>query len=188
MTIHRLIQTFESASPEQVKAGRTWYPKARVRAKRMARKHGYTPTVTAGVIAVLSPNCRWERNIKDAETVLDAVNRGIRPSRTVVTAYNRNKAKAFKVARGRVELISGPKVTAFWHALSGDDDSIVIDSHAINAYLGQKASGKKTPSLPLVREVTSAYLTAAACVGESPCTFQAAVWIMERGIGRGGSK
>ncbi len=179
MSIHRLYGFYHGASRAQLNLGRTWYPRARVAAWGIAYRYNVEKEVVAGVIAVLSPNCKWERNLVDAQRVLSAVEDGTPAKEVSVTAYGRNKAKAFKIAKtGDLSVISGPKVQPFSRALSGDDNAVVIDMHAINAYVGEVLVGArlKTPPRALAREVTAAFERCAEVTGENPCAFQAILW------------
>ena len=65
-----IVAKFTLATSQEVQLGCDWYPSALAIAGRIACKYGLRTEVAAGVIAALSPNNRWERNIVDAEAII----------------------------------------------------------------------------------------------------------------------
>ena len=65
-----IVAKFTLATSQEVQYGVDWYATALKIASRIASKYGTTTEVAAGVIAALSPNNRWERNIIDAEAMI----------------------------------------------------------------------------------------------------------------------
>jgi hypothetical protein len=136
--------------------------------------------VAAGVIATLSPNSQWEQNLIDANTVLDARNDPYGFDKCKVTTYHANKRKACDIAHsGDVfPTLSGPKVTAFYHNICGDESIPTIDSHTINAWYGYRRTGAKLPGVKASRvdDIRSDIIHCAFKVGVSPAIFQATIW------------
>ena len=58
-----VVAKFQLATSQEVQYGVDWYATALKIASRIASKYGTTTEVAAGVIAALSPNNRWERNL-----------------------------------------------------------------------------------------------------------------------------
>ena len=65
-----IVARFTLATSQEVQLGCDWYPSALAIASRIADKYNLRTEVVAGIIAALSPNNRWERNIIDAEAII----------------------------------------------------------------------------------------------------------------------
>ena len=193
MSIHRLYRLYELATDEERDAGRAWYDKARADITELAIRHKTTTKIVAGVVAALSPNSRWERNLEDADSVLSIA---LHPYELAdfhtctVTTYNANKVKAFTICEldwqtapyGKQEpldILRGPKVTAFYLNLVGDSSALTLDSHTYNAFCGFRATGSDLPGLRagIAREAREAYRRAAIVKGETIAAFQAIIWV-----------
>lgn len=189
MSIHRLYRLYELASEQDKLDGRNWYHGARVEMGRLAVAHETSTKIAAGVTAALSPNARWGQNLVDADSVLHVA---LRPytlaeyHETTVSTYNPNKTKAFAIAEQHwassgepLDVLSGPKVTAFYLNLIGDSSALTLDSHAYNAYCGFRATGSDLPGMraQLTRDARKAYRRAAEVKRETVSAFQAIIWV-----------
>lgn len=152
----------ESASADDIAAGRDWYPLARRVARDMSRHYGVSLDVAAGVIAALSPRCGWSENLAAADTVLRAYANGEPMPTALPGVYGENVRKAWRIAQygagfprcdatrdgargGRVrchgrrdgcpaaEYLHGPKVSEFAATIAGDRDGRVVDIWATRA-------------------------------------------------------
>jgi len=191
MSLYRLYRWYDTATPEQLYAGRNWYPTARKRICEIVDKYGFLPYVThetvAGIVAVLSPNVDWDTNLYDAANVVDAY-----PSIVTVSSYNKNRDKAYAILHAACQLpgpvrrvntigiVRGDKVVPFYANLLGDDTALTLDSHAYNAWCGYRATGSKLPGMPAAmrRKAALDYTRAAKRKGESVSAFQAILWIV----------
>jgi hypothetical protein len=95
--------------------------------------------------------------------------------RAVAGAYPRQRNKALDILVGGSwpgDVLTGPKERAFWLAIIGDANAVVIDRWAA------RAAGfdpeRITP--PRWNEMADAYRNVAAWVHETPRNFQAIVW------------
>jgi len=135
----------------------------------MARRHGTTPRRAAGVIAALSPMQQWDVNLRMADAVLAGLE---------VKGLTGNIRKAEAIASGAkapLQVLSGPKVRAFYRAIVGDRESAVVDRHMWRA-MGDD------PLRPPAYEVGARAITEAArSVGAPVADFQAVVWEHVRG-------
>ena len=189
MSIRRLYPLYELASEADKADGRTWYDDARSTVGELAIKHETTPKVVAGIVAALSPNARWTSNLEDANNVLGV---GLSPysiadyHECTVSTYNSNKAKAFAIAEQAwnstgepLDILRGPKVTAFYLNLIGDSSALTLDSHAYNAFCGFRATGSDLPGMRarLTRDAREAYKRAAHVKGETVAAFKAIIWV-----------
>jgi hypothetical protein len=90
------------ATPEDIDAGRNWYPFARRCAADMATKYGVPLDTAAGIIAVLSPQTEWLANLRAAETILrhHAAGQAMpTPAQIPDALYYRNVRKAWQIAK-----------------------------------------------------------------------------------------
>lgn len=150
--------------------GDAWYTQARRTARKLARKHGTTVATAAGVIAALSPRVQWKANVNGADHILGGGNTG--------PGFNRNVEKACRIRDGErpLSVLGGPKVTAFYRAIMGDEEQAVIDVWMWRA-LGVKPDGMK------YEDAVNILRQAAAKVDLPVATFQALVWAQVRGGG-----
>lgn len=182
MSARRLIDAYRGAPLAAIEDGRAWYPTAAREAARIARPtDGIDVVRAAAVIAALSPQVRWAQNVVAAERLI-AARGGL--SDSTVPGFNANVAKARAIIRGGPlygpgDALGGeaPKVRAFWRAICGDPDSVVLDVWAMRA-----AGLDGAPSGARYRKVAEMYRRAAAKVGEAPRDFQAIVWLATRGL------
>lgn len=132
-------------------AGVTWYNKAHQKALKLAKRYNVDTDAVCGIIAALSPNNQWERNLIDTESLLLAKSRLRSINDFKCCTYNQNKLKAWKIANGDnpLDILSGNKVVSFYQCILNpiDPNLVCIDSHAINIALGRMATIAQTPSL-----------------------------------------
>lgn len=138
--------------PSLATEGLNWYAIANQKAEAITNRFYMLSLLkVCGVIAALSPNNRWERNLVDAELLLRCAVSGGKIDNIRVGTYNHNKEKAWLIARGidPLEVLRGNKVRAFYHCLIAPYTSkaVCVDSHATNIALGRKAAIVKTPTL-----------------------------------------
>jgi hypothetical protein len=119
-------------------AGTAWYSVARSEVASLAERYRVSSAVAAGVVAVLSPMVRWERNLVEAERVLKRRTAGHDYTQDGHSAFPRNVRKAYDIVDlGRAEgVVSGRKVSNFFRLLCSPCDALVLDSIAILAAVG----------------------------------------------------
>jgi hypothetical protein len=66
-----LLRRYQKASKNQKQAGLDWYVAAHEEGWRLAVKYRLPVKKVAGIMAALSPNNKWERNILDTEILRD---------------------------------------------------------------------------------------------------------------------
>lgn len=167
----RLVAHFEEADVETESLGGAWYRESRRTARALAQKHGVYTSTAAGVIAALSPRMRWASNVALADAVLGG--------EEVVGVFARNLAKARRIADGESpgQVLGGPKVTAFYRAIMGDQESAVVDVWMYRAAdIDPKTATKKDYEL-----VADALRKGAAYIGIATADFQAVIWTHVRG-------
>ncbi len=165
----RLLRIFEAADADVITTGRLWYPGAEGVIAELSREFNLGRPHVAAIVAVLSPQQRWRKNIESARAILEG-----EPWRC--TGYDANRDKAIALAaRAPIEqIVGGDKVTSFWANLIGSRTAVTVDVWAQRAALGRyhRHQAKHSRYARLV----STYRAAAEMVGETPREFQAIIW------------
>lgn len=156
---------------EQLEGGEGWYRESRRIARKLAREHGVTLSVAAGVLAAISPRMRWGSNISYAHAILAGI--------PVQGVFSMNLEKAHRIMAGErpLDVLGGPKVRAFYRAIMGDGQAVVIDVWMLRAV----GWTKKTLSAREYERVSDSLREAAEAAGIDPADFQAIVWTQVRG-------
>jgi hypothetical protein len=176
-----ITATYRAALTEERVEGKSWYATAREVAVSLDPKD---PVRAAAVIAVLSPRLSWEKNVQAAQNVYQ----GIAPR-----VLGANAAKAQRIFNGENpdDVVSGPKVRAFWHAIVNPEDprAIVIDRHAFDVAAGtvldDEQRGKVLGRKGAYDDVCRLYVRAAQILSReygalSPVEVQATTWVSWR--------
>jgi hypothetical protein len=183
---------YDLATPHEITVGRAWYPQAYETARIMASEYGICVQTVVGVIAALSPRNKWERNLLDAENLIEAycVDRDAAAAVKVCT-FGKGKAKAIQIldldqdpfTDAIMDVLSGPKLREFASCILKLDD-VTVDGHAFCVWNGARTGLKAVPAIgvKLRAEIKSDYRKAAAKLGLSPSECQAVTWCAWRRI------
>ena len=137
--------------PSLYEEGLYWYFDAQRIAGDMARRNRVSLQSAVGVIAALSPNNKWKRNLIDAENCLKVVAAGGWDSDFKASTYGQNKLKAWWIASEKSpdEILGGNKVRSFYANILVPDDpfTVTIDGHAVAIALGARIPLSKSPQL-----------------------------------------
>lgn len=173
--VDNILEVYSLATPENIKEGISWYWEANRLAKALTCT-GHPLKVTSSVIAVISPQLKWERNVKAAENLLLTGEKGSIP----VLGPNVAKAKRILLGENPEDVVRGNKVYAFWKLIQNPrKDNVVIDSHAFNIATGMLRNDKQTKHLERVgvyELVATAYRAAAEEKEIKPHAMQAVTW------------
>lgn len=152
--VRNILWVFDEATQEEIDNGLNWYARARQDAEAMAKRHEVALNVTVAVMAALSPNNRWERNLMDADALIGAYMDGEAVESVSVCTYNKMREKAWDILAfahepynvdedlGDVDLLhilKGQKICSFFENIMGYD-SCTIDGHARNIAYGERLS------------------------------------------------
>jgi len=175
----RLLHLLDKASPETWHTGLAWYQDANATARRIAQAQGLPLHVVAGVVATLSPGCKWSRNLYDAGMVC-AKGRAYKSA----TTYGLQLAKAWRILEdlpsrdAMPDYIGSPralKTRAFyWNILDpSGTEHVTIDRWVLRA-VGIKGHwvGKRE-----YRRLEETIKDIAAAMGLVPCQCQAIIWL-----------
>lgn len=149
-----IVAKFTLATTAEVVAGERWYRESYAIASRIAKLHDLTINRVAAVIAALSPNNRWERNIEDAENVIAAFVHGNDQDVLEVKCctYPANKLKALAILKSESydyeNILKGPKVIEFFNCISDNMcNDVCIDGHAYSIWYGSRLTMKEVPNI-----------------------------------------
>ena len=183
--VRNILKVYRRATPDDVANGLEWYDRAKRYASIISNLSGVNLNTVVGVMAALSPNNRWERNVKDTERMVWAWVKGEDLSDFKVSCYNTMKTKAWSILEDDLTddndiltRLNGQKIRSFYSNIRGLDE-VTIDGHAYNIALGIRqglTSDKTNMGKKLYREMQSAYVKAAKRVGVKPHELQAITW------------
>ena len=192
-----IVAKFTLATSQEVQLGVDWYPSALDIANRIGVKYDLSAETVAGVIASLSPNNKWERNIVDAENIIKCWRAG--GTRTdmlnvKVCTYGKMKAKAVDILTRDipiVEILNGKKIIEFFNCITNPAlNDVCIDGHAYSVWFGQRLTMKEVPAIgkKLRSQIKTDYRDATAFINEelgtyyAPATIQAITWVTHKRI------
>jgi hypothetical protein len=179
-----IVRTYRDASPEQVAAGRGWYPAAGAIVAAIAAATGRTPGAVGATVAALSPRNPWRWNVQDAYAFACAARDG--GATPTATTFGVNARSAWSLIHGRTGWTSAaPKVRSFVANILGDVDAVTVDTWAIrvatDGALVRVTDREYGP-------VQDAYRAAAVIVAETPRDVQAVTWIVAQSRGLASSR
>lgn len=185
-----ILAVFFSASANEIHEGKLWYETARNWANATSRNYSIPATTVAGVVAALSPNNRWSRNLIDAEELIKVHTAGGDPRNIKVSTFNKNKAKAIAILNGNnpLDILGGLKVRSFFLCITGDRDAVCVDGHAYSIWVGERVPTSSTPkiSAKLYETIAEDYRIAAKQISSiishqiSGSEVQAVTWVAWR--------
>lgn len=173
-----LNQLYKEANKSDIKSGKNWYLTAHQICLKLQEdnKNIFTLEQIAGVIAALSPRNKWERNILDASNVLRAVRLNKSPEAVKVCTFNKNKQKAFNIAKGLEQIKPSSKKTfAFVNNIARlDANFVTIDLWHLRACFGATIESGLTPKVyDQLQEIT---IEEAQKNNIDGFKFQAVIW------------
>lgn len=173
-TTPNVLAIYAMATDAEREHGRRWYADAMAAAESLNPDN---PRQAAGIIAALSPRMPWARNLElAARTYADGKASGTMTS---------NTGKADRILGGESPeaVLSGAKVRAFYGAIVGDAESVVIDRHAFDIAVGKVTDDATRAALGRKGEYARyarTYVRAARTLGIPASQVQATTWVVWR--------
>lgn len=159
---------------DRLRRGREWYPA--MRAILDAERGEATLEQAVAVFAITSQGAQLKSN-------LDWTLRALTGD-TEVGRFPKSQGPKIRQALSDPdtahEACTGPKIGAFYRAVAGDPDALVLDRWALYAALGEDYDRDTGPSDKQRAECERAYRRLAAKTGEDARTIQAAIWLQVR--------
>ena len=182
--IYNITSVYRDADETQHAEGLLWYSDAQKAAYHIAVKYDIAVFIVVAVIAALSPNNKWTRNIVNADALIGAFMRGDGIDAVKVSTYHKMKQKAWDILAARPDydgaktMLKGQKITSFFMDIMGEFN-VTIDGHARNIAYGERVGLTDDRTNIGVREyraLQAAYEEAARRVGLMPYQLQAITW------------
>jgi hypothetical protein len=164
-----------SSNDYDIVQGEQWYPEARRIVQEWSATYGYHPETVACVIAAISPQCPWERNLIIADDILAHRVESIGSIESNIRKAKRIRDFENVCFHMREVFPYGPKVNNFARNLSGDDTVVTVDTHAMQAALNDVKSTYTLKWAPY-NVFARCYVDAAKRIGRAPAEFQAIIW------------
>ena len=192
-----ILGTYQLATePERLK-GKYWYSQAHKAALDISGPFACGVITSAGVIAALSPHNKYERNLLDAQRLLDTFKTlGAHAAAQIrVGTFDTNKAKALALLKMQsptvgdvVTVLNGLKLIAFYRCILGDSQAVCVDGHAYSIWVGERITTSKTPKISprLYAQITADYTKAAQLISTAhntiiqPSELQAITWLAHK--------
>ena len=193
--IDNIIKIYKLATPEEKRDGVVWYANAYSDCNRIAIDLSVPVHIVTGVVAALSPNNKWDRNVVNARELIQAFVNGDDMDSVKVSTYHTMKKKAWSILEdmpdheGVIVLLNGQKIVSFYRNIMGDD-TCTVDGHAKNIYYGERhglTDDKTNVGKKEYKTISDAYIKAGKRVrvnGRSLKAFeiQAITWVVWRRI------
>ena len=190
-----IVAKFELATSQEVQVGIDWYRQAFSISNRIGKQYGIMTSTVAAVIAALSPNNKWERNVKDAENIIKAFKHGDDDDVMAVKCctYTMNKLKALNILKSsgldNETILKGQKTIEFYHCIMMEDD-VCIDGHAYSIWFDERLTMKEVPNIgkKLRTQIKQDYKDATSFINEElgldylPSVVQAITWVTHKRI------
>jgi hypothetical protein len=182
--IYNIVSVYRDADETQHAEGLLWYSDAQKAAHNIAVKYDIAVYIVVAVIAALSPNNKWSRNIVNADALIGAFIRGDGLLSVKVSTYNKMKQKAWDILaarpsyNGAKDMLKGQKITSFFCDIMGEFN-VTIDGHARNIAYGERiglTDDRTNIGVREYRALQAAYEEAARRVGLMPYQLQAITW------------
>lgn len=189
MSVKNILKVYGQATPAEIQHGIGWYQEAMDTCIRMADRHELPLRVVVGVLAALSPNNKWVRNVQDTNNMLTAYLNGDDVDSVTPCTYKKMRDKAWSILEAVpeddqhvIQILNGQKIVSFFSNIMGHD-TCTVDGHARNIYYGKRHS--LTSSLTNIgkREyamIQDAYNVAAHKVELKAYEMQAVTWLAWR--------
>ena len=185
--LRNIRKVYALATPEEITAGLAWYDEAHHHACTLSSTYGIPLGASADIIAALSPNSKWQRNVADAYSLCAVLHAGGSYETVRVQTYGANRKKAAaifsaaKLGAAYQHFLSGPKVTRFARTIEAPWEShgITVDVHAFSVASGVRFTTKDVVIGAVnYRTCERAYLTVGAELGIAGHQIQAITWVV----------
>ena len=185
-TTRNILRAYRAASPDEVAQGLAWYTRAQDLAAELDPGH---VARAAAVIATLSPQASWSRNVSTARLAYRMRRADVTVFADGLPTTRITAVKAHAILQSTSDdlddLVHGPKVRAFWRSIiEPDSDAVTIDRHAFDVAVGQvvpeRIRNNVLKRVGVMETFAQAYRRAAKRAGITPAQMQAITWIYWR--------
>lgn len=176
--VNNIATVFEQSFESEREDGRLWYPRAHKIVCDWAETFERSIANVACVVAALSPQCEWERNLIIADDIL----RGDQPSiGGAIHSFVRiaERVRDDRAWGLRPYFKQGCKVQSFAANLAGNYDIVTVDTHACEIAVGSLDGRVRVDKWQTYGPVALAYVDAAHALDcdLKPAELQAITWL-----------
>tara|TARA_R110001606_G_C15218060_1_gene633670 strand:- start:197 stop:796 length:600 start_codon:yes stop_codon:yes gene_type:complete len=146
MSIENIVAMYKLSTPAEKKQGVTWYARAYCDSLQIAENLGLPVHIVVGVVAALSPNNKWSRNLMNASDLCTAYINGDHVESVKVSTYHKMRDKAWSILQTMPSsdddvrsILNGQKIVCFFENIMGID-TCTVDGHARNIYYNERVS------------------------------------------------
>ena len=172
-----ITEHFSKSSTENTQLGLSWYERAHNECVLLSQVFELELSKVVGVVSALSPNNKWQQNLKDAWKFLDEPH-----IKTKVCTFKAQRQKALDILNSSgsdevvLKILSGDKTKNFYQNILyyKDSQAVTVDTWAYRS-VGLKQSKKN------FRITELAYKEVAQELNLQPHQVQAVVWGVVRG-------
>ena len=183
--VRNILKVYRRATTDDIANGVEWYSRAKRYSHAIADRTGLHVNTVIGVMAALSPNNKWERNVQDCQRMCNAWVIGDDLDDFKVSCYNTMKLKAWSILDENLtsdddilDRLNGQKIRSFYSNIRGLDE-VTIDGHALNIALGVRqglTTDKTNMTKKTYKQMQEVYVRAAKRVDIKPHILQAITW------------
>lgn len=173
---HNIMSVYRVATREDISQGLAWYPRAHAIIREWADTFDRPIANVACVVAALSPQMEWKRNLIIAADVLagDPPSIGGSIQRFVRIAERIRDDRATDTAN---YFLQGCKVRSFAANLAGNFDLVTVDTHGAQIAAGSPLANLRVDTWRRYEPVARAYVDAATLARIRPSELQAITWL-----------
>lgn len=175
---NRITKWYNMASPSQIADGLAWYSKAHTLTVLLAMRYDVTAWQAAQVIAVLSPQKKWEVNKREASAIFNQHFNGIEPGFGLF-ATKRTIDECHAIMSGNWALPANRiKTHSFADNIAYlDSEAVTIDRHALRVAYDDTSAAISVVGIRQYREAREAYRQVADSLGIKAYQLQAITWV-----------
>lgn len=167
---------FSLATDRDIDNGIAWYKQAHYICKDLSKQYNVPINVVASILSALSPRNRWDQNIKDTVTVLNAIHCNLSPDDIKVCTFHKNKRKAFLLGQRKTEITEASlKTFNFVKNIADlDEGYVTIDVWHLRACFGKTITN--LPNKIAYQQIKELTINKAKEKGLKGFEYQAIIW------------
>jgi len=192
-SVQNIALVIAQASDDERASGMDWYRSAHLDVVTLAASTGRDPWQVAQVLSIISPQRRWEHNVRDCAHTIEAFTLPstqripyLASKRIAAPSGWRAFERAFEVLDGSRELVEkgSPKTFNFAQTILDPDNwqGVTVDSHAAALWSDtfHLVAGAYQIPYSVYRRCAADYAHLAALMGILPSQCQAIAWVTRR--------
>ena len=183
--VRNILKVYRRSTIDDIADGVEWYARAQRMAQSISAATGLHIHTVIGVMAALSPNNKWEINVRNAYEMCTNYIDGGEIDDIKVSTYHTMKRKAWSILDDKLTddddiltRLNGQKIRSFYSNIRGLNE-VTIDGHAFNIAQNVRhnlTDDKTNIGKKLYRELQDSYVRAAKRVDVAPHELQAITW------------